>query len=177
MVVRRDSWQHLSESIALVRPGISLYGYYLPFVNAAGLPSEMQQPQVKPVLSWKTRVIDIRKIEAGQGVGYNLTFVPATPARIATLAVGYGDGLNRALSNRGKILIRGEFAPIVGKISMDVTTIDVTKISGAEIGEEVVLIGEQNGKKITAADLAGQMQTIAYEVLCNIGKRVPRKYV
>ena len=177
VVVRRDSWQHLSESIALVRPGISLYGYYLPFVNAAGLPSEMQQPQVKPVLSWKTRVIDIRKIEAGEGVGYNLTFVPATPARIATLAVGYGDGLNRALSNRGQVLVRGEFAPIVGKISMDVTTIDVTKIPGAEIGEEVVLIGEQNGKKITAAGLAGQMQTIAYEVLCNIGKRVPRKYL
>ena len=177
VVVRRDSWQHLSESIALVRPGISLYGYYLPFVNAAGLPSEMQQPQVKPVLSWKTRVIDIRKIEPGQGVGYNLTFVPATRARIATLAVGYGDGLNRALSNRGQVLVRGEFAPIVGKISMDVTTIDVTKIPGAEIGEEVVLIGEQNGKKITAADLAGQMQTIAYEVLCNIGKRVPRKYL
>ena len=176
VVVRRESWQHLEHSTALVRPGISLYGYYLPFITASGAISETQQPSVKPVLSWKTRIIDIRDIEAGQGVGYNLSFVASAPARIATLAVGYGDGLNRALSNHGRVLIRGEFAPIVGKVSMDVTTVDVTKIPGAQIGDEVVLIGEQSGRKITAADLARQTQTIAYEVLCNIGKRVSRQY-
>jgi alanine racemase len=176
VIACRDSWQRLSESTALVRPGISLYGYYLPFVTAAGAPSEMEQPSVNPVLSWKTRIIDIRNVEAGHGVGYNLTFVATAPARIATLAVGYGDGFSRALSNRGQVLIRSEFAPIVGKVSMDVTTVDVTKIPGAEIGDEVVLIGEQNGRKITAADVAERTQTIAYEVLCNIGKRVPRRF-
>ncbi|HWY67286.1 MAG TPA: alanine racemase [Terriglobales bacterium] len=177
VVARKESWHGLRDSTALVRPGISLYGYYLPFVTALGVAAETQQPRVKPVLSWKTRIIDIRDIEAGQGVGYNLTSVAKAPSRIATLAVGYGDGLSRALSNRGQVLIRGDFAPIVGKVSMDVTTVDITKISGAQIGDEVVLIGEQNGRRITAADLAAGTQTIAYEVLCNIGKRVPRRYV
>jgi len=177
VVARRESWHRLTESTALVRPGISLYGYYLPFVTAAGVHSEMQEPSVKPVLSWKTRIIDIRDIEAGQGVGYNLTFAASTPSRIATLAVGYGDGLSRALSNRGQVLLRGQFAPIVGKVSMDVTTVDITKIPGAQIGDEVVLIGEQNGRRITAADIATTTQTIAYELLCNISKRVWREYL
>jgi len=177
IVAHQDSWHGLSRSTSLVRPGISLYGYYLPFVTAATQPSEKQGPQVKPVLAWKTRIIDIREIEAGQGVGYNLTFVARERTRIATLAVGYGDGLSRALSNNGQLLVRGELAPIAGKISMDVTTIDVTKVPGVQIGDEVVLIGEQNSRRITAADLAANAQTIAYEVLCNISKRVPRNYV
>src|SRR5437868_859791 len=177
VVAHRQSWHLLSESTALIRPGISLYGYYLPFVTTTGVPSEVQQPAVKPVLSWKTRIIDIREIQAGQGVGYNLAFVASATARIATLAVGYGDGLKRTLSNRAQVLVRGEYAPIVGKVSMDVTTVDITKAPGAEIGDEVTLIGEQNGRKITAADLAASTQTIAYEVLCNISKRVPRKHL
>jgi len=177
IVAHRDSWKGLSRSTSLIRPGISLYGYYLPFVTAAAQPSETQGPQVEPVLAWRTRIIDIREIEAGQGVGYNLTFVAREPTRIATLAVGYGDGLSRALSNKARVLVRGEYASIVGKISMDVTTIDTTKVPGAQIGDEVVLIGEQDGRRITAADLAANAQTIAYEVLCNINKRVPRNYV
>ena len=177
IVAHQDSWQGLSRSTSLVRPGISLYGYYLPFVTAAAQPSEKQAPQVKPVLAWKTRIIDIREIEAGQGVGYNLTFVARERTRIAALAVGYGDGLSRALSNNCQVLVRGEFASIAGKISMDVTTIDVSKVPGVQIGDEVVLIGEQNSRRITAADLGANAQTIAYEVLCNISKRVPRNYL
>jgi len=177
IVARKESWHRLGQSTALVRPGISLYGYYLPFVTAAGDPSETREPSVKPVLAWKTRIIDIRDIEAGQGVGYNLTFVAKRPTRIATLAVGYGDGLSRALSNRGQVLIRGDFAPIVGKVSMDVTTVDVSDIPGVQIGDEVVLIGQQNGHETTAAAMAASMQTIAYEVLCNVSKRVPRRYL
>ena len=177
VVSRKDSWHRLGQSVALVRPGISIYGYYLPFVTATGASAQIQQPPVVPVLSWKTRIIDIRHVETGQGVGYNLTFVASAPSRIATLAVGYGDGLSRALSNRGQVLIRGEFASIVGKISMDVTTVDITRIPGTQIGDEAILIGEQGGRKITAADLAGQTQTIAYEVLCNLGKRVARRYL
>jgi len=181
MIARKTSWHGLGQTgpaaTALVRPGISLYGYYLPFVTAAGEHSEAQALPVKPALAWKTRIIDLRDVEPGQGVGYNRAFVATAPARIATLAVGYGDGLGRSLSNRGRVLVRGEFASIVGNISMDVTTVDVTNISGAQIGDEAVLIGGQGARKITASDLAEAMQTIAYEVLCNISKRVPRRYV
>jgi len=177
IVARKASWHRLGPSTVLVRPGISLYGYYLPFLTQAGQASETEEPRVKPVLAWKTRILDFRDIEPGQGVGYNLTFVATRPTRIATLSVGYGDGLSRALSNRGQVLIRGEFAPIVGKVSMDVTTVDVTQIPGVQIGDEVVLIGEQNGRRITAADVAGQTQTIAYETLCHISQRVPRRYL
>lgn len=177
IVAHRESWHRMNQSTALVRPGISLYGYYLPFVAAAGSPAETKGLPVKPVLSWKARIIDIRDVEAGQGVGYNLAFVASAPSRIATLAVGYGDGLSRSLSNRGRVIVRGESAPIVGKVSMDVTTIDVTKIPSAQIGDEVVLIGEQNKRRITAADMAESSRTIAYEVLCNISKRVPRRYL
>jgi len=177
IVARQESWHRLSQVTALVRPGISLYGYYLPFVTAAGDPAETEKLPVRPVLTWKTHIIDMRNIETGQGVGYNLAFIAGGPMRIATLAAGYGDGLSRALSNRGKVLVRGEYAPMVGKISMDVTTIDVTKIPSAQIGDEAVLIGEENGRSITAADIAALAQTIAYEVLCNISKRVPRRYL
>jgi alanine racemase len=173
-----SSWQGPGQSMkpptALVRPGISLYGYYLPFVTSASNPSTLKELPVKPVLAWKTRIIDMRETTAGQGIGYNLAYVTTAPARIATLAVGYGDGLSRRLSSRGSVLLRGELAPIVGKISMDVTTIDVTSVPGAQIGDEVVLIGEQGERKLTAWDIAKLMESIPYEVLCNISKRVPR---
>ena len=181
LIAHTKSWQGLGQAAkpptALVRPGISLYGYYLPFASAAGAASPLEELPVKPALAWKTRIIDIRDAAAGQGVGYNLAYVTRAPARIATLAVGYGDGLSRSLSSRGRVLVRGEFASIVGKISMDVTTIDVTSVREARIGDEVVLIGEQGERKLTAWDIAKLMDSIPYEVLCNIGKRVPRRYV
>jgi len=179
VVAHRAAWQGYGlagkEPTVLVRPGISLYGYYLPFVSSSGTSATQQLP-VKPVLSWKTRIIDIREVATGQGVGYNLAHVASAPSRIATLAVGYGDGLSRRLSSRGRVLVRGEFAPIVGKVSMDVTTIDVTGVPGAQIGDETVLIGEHGKGRITASDIAHVMKTIPYEVLCNVSKRVPRVY-
>lgn len=181
VAVHKASWQGFGQAgktpTILVRPGISLYGYFLPFVNASGDASQTQELPVKPALAWKTRIIDLRQVEAGQAVGYNGAYVTKASARIATLAAGYGDGLSRRLSSRGRVLVRGEFAPIVGKVSMDVTTIDVTSIPGAQIGDEVVLIGQQGSNKLTAWDMALDMETIPYEVLCNIGKRVPRRYV
>jgi alanine racemase len=161
----------------MVRPGISLYGYSLPFVTSTGGPSGTQELPLKPVLSWKTRIIDIREVAAGQRVGYNGAYTTTSPAKLATLAVGYGDGLSRQLSSKGTVLVGGEVASIVGKISMDVTTVDVTGVPGAQIGDEVVLIGEHGNKKLSAWDIAKLMQTIPYEVLCNISKRVPRGYV
>jgi alanine racemase len=178
VLAHRAAWHGYGQAgkqpTVLVRPGISLYGYYLPFASSGT--SSVQELPVKPVLSWRTRIIDIRDAGAGQGVGYNLAYTTSAPSRIATLAVGYGDGLSRHLSSRGRVLVRGEFTPIVGNISMDVTTIDVTNVPGAQIGDEVVLIGEQGQRTITAWDIAKVMETIPYEVLCNISKRVPRYY-
>ncbi len=149
----------------MLRPGIALYGYP-PFPEPeAGL---------QPVLAWKTRLISFREIEPGTTVGYDATFTAQRRTRLGLLPVGYADGLNRGLSNRGSVLIRGQRAAIAGRISMDHAMVDITDIPGAERGDEVVIIGEQGSEKITAEDVADLLRTISYEVLCNIGARVPR---
>jgi alanine racemase len=98
-------------------------------------------------------------------------------SRIAVLPVGYADGFHRLLSNRGRVIVRGEYAPVAGRVSMDLTTVDVTGIGGVEAGDEVVLLGESNGKSIDAGEHARLCETIPYEILCSISKRVPRLYV
>jgi alanine racemase len=157
----------------LVRPGISLYGYYLPFSGDFSI----QPPPVEPVLSWKTRVISLREHAAGSALGYNGTYVTSRPSRIAVLPLGYADGLSRRLSSRGKVILRGALAPMVGRVSMDITLVDATDIPGVQIGDEVILIGASGGVRLSAWDHANAADTIPYEVLCNISKRVPRKYV
>jgi len=129
------------------------------------------------VLSWKTRVISLREHAAGNALGYNGTFVTSRSSRIAVLPVGYADGLNRRLSSRGQVIVRGARAPMVGRISMDVMLADVTDVPGVQMGDEVILIGASDSLRITAWDHAKAADTIPYEVLCNIAKRVPRKYV
>jgi alanine racemase len=176
-VLQRDSADYLDTWAAqtgirrIVRTGIALYGY-----------SPLRAPldpavQLRPALTWKTRVVSLRTIEPGTGVGYDATFTARRRTRLALLPVGYGDGLNRLLSNRGTVLVRGQRAPIAGRISMDHTVVDVTDIPGVERGDEVALIGEQNGDRITADELAAATGTIAYEVLCAISARVPRVMV
>jgi alanine racemase len=152
----------------MLRAGIALYGY-APWANAGA--------DLCPALAWKTRVISLREIEAGNTVGYDATFTARRRTRLALLPVGYADGLSRLLSNRGWVLVRGQRAPIVGRISMDHTTVDVTDITGVEAGDEVALIGEQGTGKITAEEVASLTGTIAYEVLCDIAARVPRVMV
>lgn len=171
---------------AMLRPGLALYGYAPRFSSAglslAGFSSagfSGTEPLatahlLRPALSWKTRIVSLRTIERGQTAGYGATFRAKRPTRIALLPVGYADGLNRLLSNRGSVLVRGQRAPIAGRISMDLTTIDVTDIPGVEIGDEVVLIGEQGKERVTAYDHADLVDTIPYEILCNIAARVPR---
>ena len=156
-----------SSSQLLLRPGISLYGYG-PHAAEHGL---------QPVLSWKTKIAALRDIAAGEGVSYNATFRAARKTRIALLPVGYADGYNRLLSNRGEVLVRGHHAPIAGRVTMDQTMIDVTEIPEAAIGDEVVLLGQQGSNHVTADDLAAHAGTIAYEVLCAIGARVPRIWI
>ena len=170
------SWTHLANSAGIlncpgswfsaVRPGLLLYGVS---------PVEGTIPHgVAPALSWKTTIMQISRLDPGMTVGYGRTFRVSKPSLIATLPVGYADGLDRRLSNRGFVLIRGKRAPIVGRISMDLTTVDVTEIPSIGLGEETVLIGAQGAAEITAGEMAALTGTIPYEVFCRIGSRVPR---
>lgn len=159
----------------LVRPGISLYGYYLPFGGAEL--SAMPKLPVRPVLSWKTRVLALKNLTANQSVGYNGAYVTTGATRIAVLPVGYGDGLSRQLSNCGQVIVRERYAPIRGKVSMDLTLVDVTDIPGVELSDEVTIIGRSESCEITAWEHATLAKTIPYEVLCNISARVPRVFV
>jgi alanine racemase len=131
---------------------------------------------IEPVLRWRTEILRLKELPAGHAIGYGTTFRTTRPSRIATLPVGYADGYDRSLSNNADVLVRGRRAPVVGRVSMDLVTIDVTGIDGVSSGDEVVLIGAQGDEIITAEELAAKAQTISYEVLCRIGARVPRVY-
>lgn len=159
----------------MLRPGIALYGYVSRFTPAP--PDTAHAGALRPVLSWKTRVVSVREIETGESAGYNMTFHAVRKTRLALIPVGYADGLNRLLSNRGHALVRGLKVPIAGRVSMDQTILDVTDVPGVEIGDEVALIGSQGAESITANDLADATGTIPYEVTCAIGARVPRLIV
>lgn len=170
---------------ALLRPGLALYGLIPQFDPQFELPESPEPPslaaaraRLQPVLAWKTRVIGLRSVPAGAVVGYNGTFVASEPMRLALLAVGYADGLDRRLGNRFSLLIRGQHAPLVGRISMDQAVLDVTEIPGVAHGDEVVILGTQKGSEgsetITAFDHAQAGETIPWEVFTRIGARVPR---
>lgn len=184
----RPVYRHLANSAAvasrpaarydMVRPGLLLYGHCLPLTHSApAVPDAKLDLPLLPVLSWKTHIIDIRSIPAGQAVGYGGTYTTNRPSRLAVIPVGYGDGYSRAMSNRGRVIVRDEYAPIAGNISMDLTTVDVTHVPGASVGDEVLLIGASATKAVDILELARHYQSIPYEVLCGISKRVPRKYV
>jgi alanine racemase len=152
-----------------VRPGIILYGYY---------PSERvtKKAGVRPFLSLKCRIAHVRSAEVGETIGYGRTYRVDEPRLIATLPIGYADGYRRALSNRGHVLIHGRRAPIVGRVCMDQTMVDVTGIAGVAPGYEAVLLGSQGKLTISADDLAAGVGTISHEILTGIGARVPRIY-
>lgn len=172
ITTRDNSWKNL------VRPGIALYGYYLPFTSVvSGRPDRSFELPVKPVLSWKTCLVGLREVPARQRIGYNGAYVTQAPALIGMLPVGYGDGLSRQLSSRGRVIVRDDYASIVGNVSMDLTLIDVTGIPGISVGDEVTILGATENCEITAWEHANLAMTIPYEILCNISKRVPRKYV
>jgi alanine racemase len=163
----------------MLRPGLALYGVvprYQPPFGESNEPSTLTAARklLKPVLAWKTRVVGVRDVPAGAEIGYNGTFVATEPMRLALLAVGYADGLDRRLGNRFSLLVRGERAPIVGRISMDQSVLDVTEIPGVEAGDEVVILGSQGGETITAFDHADAAGTIPWEVFTRIGPRVQR---
>jgi len=172
VISRRETWN------TMVRPGVALYGYYLPFQRAGREVSggTLRLP-VKPVLTWKTRILSLRDFAANQPLGYGATYVTKAPAHVAVLPVGYADGYNRQLSNRGRVIVREHYAPIVGRISMDLTLVDVTGIPGIAVGDEVILLGASEGLSVDALEHAELANSTPYEILCNISKRVPRRYV
>jgi len=179
-------WLHVANSAALVagwrfsenlvRVGALLYGYCLPLMLPPGRQAP-QPPQVEPILTLKSRVVYLKDVPSGTPLGYGAAFHTRRRSRIATVPVGYADGLTRALSNRGRALVRGRVARIVGNISMDLTLLDVTDVPGVDIGDEIVLLGHSDGCSITALEIADLVGTVPYEILCSIGRRVPRIYV
>ena len=155
----------------MVRPGIATYGLY---------PSNEvnhRNVQLKPVMTLKSRIIHLKKVPAGFNISYGITFQTKNPTTIATVPVGYADGFNRLLSSRGHMLVHGQRVPVVGRVCMDLTMLDVGSLSGVEIEDEVVVFGQQGQKAITADELAATQNTINYEIVTSITARVPRVYL
>ena len=158
---------------SLVRPGHAIYGYISPARGDAP-PSALR---VQPVLSWKARIVAIKDLPAGARIGYGGSFIAAAPMRIAVLAAGYADGISHKLSNKGKVIAGGRFAPIVGPVSMDLTTIDISGSPQLGSGDEVTLLGRERELSLDAQQIARTAGTISYNVLCGISARVKRYYV
>ena len=182
IISRRETWSSMetagSETRSMVRPGVALYGYYLPFMRAGReVSGGTLRLAVKPILTWKTRILSLRDFDANHPLGYGGTYVTKAPAHVAVLPVGYADGYNRQLSNRGRVIVRDHYAPIVGSISMDLTLVDVTGIPGISVGDEVILLGSSDGVSVDALEHARLANSSPYEILCNISKRVPRRYI
>ncbi len=156
-------------SAGLVRPGIMLYGSY-------PTPAFQSLVPLKPVMTLKTRIHFLKRVPAGTRISYGGTFMAKRESLVATLPIGYADGYSRHLSNQGEVLIHGKRAPVVGKVCMDFIMVDVTDIPRASVGDEVVLMGRQGRERITTEEIAEKINSISYDVLCSIGKRVPRIY-
>jgi alanine racemase len=154
---------------SLLRPGLAIYG--LPPV-----PAVRERVELRPVMTFKTRVVQVKRVPAGVGISYGHTFVTPRPSAIGVLAVGYADGYRRGLQHGGEVMIRGRRAPVVGAVCMDLTMVDLTDVPGAAVGDEVILWGGAGEAMISVNDIARLAQTISYEMLCTVGKRVPRVY-
>jgi alanine racemase len=164
---RREAW------LSLVRPGHAIYGYISPTRGNAPDPIF----SVEPALTWKAKIVTVKDVPAGARIGYGGSFHAATPMRIAVIAAGYADGILHRLSNKGRVIAAGRFAPIVGTVSMDVTTIDVSEAPHLAPGDEVTLLGREGEASLDAQQIARSAGTISYNVLVGIGPRVRRFYV
>jgi alanine racemase len=164
---RRDAW------LSMVRPGHAIYGYVSPARGTA--PKSLLD--VRPVLSWKTQVLSVKEVPAGARVGYGGIYRAQQPTRLAVLAAGYADGIPHRLSNRGKVIVNGNYCDIVGAVSMDLTTIDATTCPELQVGDAVTLLGQEGEARIDAQQMARTAGTISYSLLCGIHARVRRVYV
>src|SRR5215471_9328966 len=172
IVSRPETWADM------VRPGAILYGYHPGYDPAEKREEAEKLLPLKPVMSLRTKIIHLRRVPAGAGVGYDATFVPKRPSLIGVLAAGYGDGIHRSLGNRGSVLVRGKLAPIVGIISMDVTMIDVTDIEDVGVGDVATIYGtDERSNVILANRVARSIGTVTSDLLCAVTQRVERVYV
>lgn len=165
---RKEAWGNL------VRPGHSIYGYVSP---SRGTGAPRSALKVAPALTWKVTVLNVKEVETGALIGYGGIHRAARPMRIAVLAAGYADGIPHRLGNRGQVIAKGKFAPIIGAVSMDLTTIDVTHVPELRAGDSVMLLGKEGSVSIDAQEMARTAGTISYAVLCGIHARVKRVYV
>ena len=154
----------------MVRAGIIIYGLY---------PSTEVSTDVKldPAMSVKTQVSYVKYLEAGESVGYGRTYFTDKRTKIATIPIGYADGYSRRLSNKGRVIINGEYCNIVGNVCMDQCMVDVTNVPDIKVGDEVVIMGKSGDKEVSCEEIANTVGTINYEIVCNVGKRVPRAFV
>lgn len=163
---------HTLSRSKLIRIGGLLYG-----LGGDVLPSGVEQPELKPVMSVRSQIAQIKTINAGESVGYGRTFTATRDTLIATVPIGYHDGLPRTLSNIGHFIVREQRVPTVGRVSMDWTTVDVTDVEGVSVGDDVTIIGSDGAEQIRAEDLARLTNTISYEITCGISPRVNRRYI
>jgi alanine racemase len=171
IVSRPSTWRDM------VRPGAVLYGYHQ-FFEPSELNPEMEAKlPIRPVLSFRARIVSIKDLPAGARVGYNARWTAPGPSRVAVLAAGYADGLLRVLSNKGRVIVRGQIAPIVGTVSMDLTTADVTGIPSARVGDIATIYGTDGATTQSVPDVAKIANTASADLLCALGKRVPRFYL
>jgi len=171
IVARPETWADM------VRPGVLLYGYH-PGYDPIEKRSEFEAKlTLKPVMSLRAKLISIRDVPAGEGVGYGASFVAKRPSRIGVLAAGYGDGIHRSLGNRGSVLLRGKPAPMIGIISMDVTMIDATDLPDAQVGDLATVYGVDGHATQPASLVARSIGTVTSDLLCMVSQRVPRVYV
>src|SRR5271154_4426186 len=161
----------------MVRPGAIIYGYYQSFDPPQKKQEVMCAMPLEPCLPLRARIISLREIPAGQAVGYGARFVTSRPSRIAVINAGYADGIVRARTNRGWALVRGRRVPLVGTISMDLTMLDVTDVEGAKLGDVVTIYGKDGQASIDVSEVAREIGTVTSDLLCALGRRVPKFYL
>ena len=161
-----DSWGNM------IRPGGTLYGF-----SRDVLPANIEVPSLRPVLSLYSRIMLLKQVPKGEKLGYGCTFETTRDSVIATIPIGYDDGYRRVLSNRGRVIVGGKFAPVVGRVSMDLTLIDVTDVPAVALDDRVTLLGKDGELSISAEDLGELAGTISYEITCGISGRVPRRHL
>jgi alanine racemase len=162
---------HLDAHGDIVRPGGTLYGF-----TRDVLSPQIEAPSFRPVMSLYSHIMLLKQVGKGESLGYGCTFQTTRDSLIATIPIGYADGYRRALSNRGRVIVRGKFAPVVGRVSMDLTLIDVTDVQDVRLNDLAVLLGRDGQLSITAEEVAKTIGSLSYEITCGISSRVPRVY-
>ena len=178
----RPTYEHMANSAAtfahtethgnMVRPGGVLYGLWRDV-----LPPTPDPPRLRPVMSLRSRIMLLKRVHAGETLGYGCTFEAAREMVVATVPAGYADGYARALSNRGRVIVRGGLANVVGRVSMDLTLVDVTDVPGVAVGERVTLLGADAGLEVPAEEIARTVGTLSYEITCGVSARVLRRHL